>query len=372
MSKIDIQTIKDRLTIDDICNVVESLGGTKKGENRKYIIYSSICHNLDADNNIHKSRLYINKDNLSWTCFVCNCTQDIFELVKRRKALQGVKYNFPQCVKYVCDVIGIDCDSIEQSPNGSIYNWSRLKRYLKKEPSEIELKEYDKSILNYFDNKYYQDWIDEEFEIYYLKKWGIKWYNYKQQIIIPVIDCNGILRGIRSRNIVPNDIEEIGKYIPTRLLDGMQYNFPSNQLLYGECYIFENIKKYKSVILTESEKSVIKSDQWYDNSITVSMIGHHLSDYNLKRLIKMGVEEVTIALDFDYTLKYDKKNKEKYSEEYQKYIYNVNKIYYKCFPYFKVYVITFPKKENEYYKWSPFDFTKEQYEWLWKHRKRIK
>ena len=363
MSKIDIQTIKDKLAIDDICNVVESLGGTKKGENRKYIIYSSICHNLDADNGEHKSKLYINKDNLSWTCFVCNCTQDIFELVKRKKALQGVKYNFPQCIKYVCDVVGIDCKSIEQGSDTNIYNWSSLKRYLKKESLDIELKEYDKSILNYFDNKYYQSWLDEGFEPYYLDKWGIKWYDYKQQIIIPVFDCNGILRGIRSRNIVPNDIQEIGKYIPTKLLDGTQFNFPSQQLLYGECYNFENIKKYKSVILTESEKSVIKSDQWYNKSITLGMIGHNLSDYNLKRLIEIGVNEVTIALDFDFT------NKD--SEEYEKYVKNVNKIYYKCSPYFKVYVLTFPKNKNKYYKWSPFDFTKEQYEWFWQHRERI-
>ena len=44
MSKIDIQTIKNRLTIDDICNVVESLGGVRKGENCVFMLDTNIIY----------------------------------------------------------------------------------------------------------------------------------------------------------------------------------------------------------------------------------------------------------------------------------------------------------------------------------------
>ena len=52
-------------------------------------------------------------------------------------------------------------------------------------------------------------------------------------------------------------------------------------------------------------------------------------------------------------------------------LYNVNKIYNKCSAYCKVSVLCNPKDHNDYYKWSPYDFNKEQFEWMWKNRERI-
>lgn len=367
---LSAQDIKDKLNIDDVCAVIESLGGVYKGKDSSgsTLYYTSISHNKDADDNSHKSRLNVHSDDLTMTDYVLALTFDIFELVRRRKELFGIKYSFPQCIKYVCDIVGIDCDTVT-TPNENIYNWSKLKRYLKHNKGEIELKEYDKSILDTFDNKYYQSWLDEGFSKDILDKWGIKWYNYKQQIIIPVFDSKGILRGVRSRNIIPDMVSEFGKYNPTKLLNNQQFNFPSSQILYGENYNFENIKNKKMAVLVEAEKSVIKSDMWFNHSCTVAMFGHNLSDYNLKRLINLGVIDLTIAIDFDWENMYD--NNGDYTEKYQLYCDNVNKIYDKCSPYFKVYVLTYPKENNKYIKYSPFDFSKEQYMWMWEHRERI-
>lgn len=361
---LSAQDIKDKLNIDDVCAVIESLGGTYKGKDSSgsTLYYTSISHNKDADDSSHKSRLNVHSDDLTMTDYVLALTFDIFELVRRRKELFGIKYSFPQCIKYVCDIVGIDYDSVE-TPNENIYNWSKLKHYLKREKGEVELKEYDKSILSIFDSIYHQSWINEGFTPDILDKWNIKWYNYKQQIIIPVFDNKGILRGIRSRNVIPEIVEEYGKYIPTRILNGTQFNFPSSQILFGENYNFENIKNKKMAVLVEAEKSVIKSDMWFNHSCAVAMFGHNLSDYNLKRLIELGVNDLTIGIDFDF----ENKN----TDKYKLYCDNVNKIYDKCSPYFKVYVLTYPKENNKYIKYSPFDFNKEQYLWMWEHRERI-
>lgn len=358
--KLSAQDIKDKLNIDDVCAVVEALGGNKKGETSKDISYTSISHNLDADDPSHKSKLYLHKDDLTFTDYVLSCTFDIFELVKKRKALQGLSYNLPQCIKYVCNITGISCDIDDKSVE-NIYNWSKLKKYLKKNRGEEELKEYPISDLSLFEHKYHESWIDEGFTIDILDKWGIRWYSYKQQIAIPVYDNQGILRGIRARNIVPDMIESIGKYIPLRTLT-KQYNFPSSQILYGENYHWENIRYYKRAILVESEKSVIKADMWDDKSCTVAMLGHNLSDYNLKRLLELGVNEIIIGIDWDWIER---------DAEYDKYCDNVNRIYNKCSAYCKVSVMTNPKGHNDYYKWSPYDFSKEQFEWIMKNREEL-
>ena len=356
--KLTAQDIKDKLNIDDVCAVVESLGGTRKGETGKDIIYSSISHNLDADDGTHKSKLYLHKDDLTFTDYVLSCTFDIFELVKKRKSLQGLSYNFPQCIKYVCDITGIECEIDDESIK-HIYNWSKLKKYLRHNHNIEDLKEYNVGDLKLFSNKYHQSWIDEGFSIDILNKWGIKWYDYKQQIVIPVYDNQGILRGIRARNIIPDMVEDLGKYIPLRTLT-RQYNFPSSQILYGENYHWENIRHYKTAILVESEKSVIKSDMWDDKSCTVAMLGHNLSTYNLKRLLELGVNEIVIGIDWDWIDR---------DEQYDKYCDNVNKIYDKCSPYCKVSVLYNPKDHNDYYKWSPYDFKENQFEWMWNNRK---
>ena len=371
---LSAQDIKDKLNIDDICAVIESLGGTYKGKdnNSSTLYYSSISHNLYADDGTHKSRLNVHVDDLTMTDYVLGYTFDIFELVKLRKQLQGVKYNFPQCIKYVCDVLNIDYNVGNLNESKNIYDWSKLKKYLnlKRNNKEIELKEYDPSILKCFDKIYYQSWLDEGFTKEILDKWGIKWYNYQQQIVIPIYDNSGILRGIRVRNTVPNNIEEFGKYNPLRLLDGKQFNFPSSQILYGENYHWENIKNRKSVVLVESEKSVIKSDMWDDKSVTLALFGHILSDYNLKRLIDIGVNELTISIDYDYEKVYNDDN-ETFTDKYEEYCKNINRIFDKCSQYFKVYYLKYPNNHNKFVKWSPYDFDKDKFGWLWEHRERL-
>ena len=77
-----------------------------------------------------------------------------------------------------------------------------MKKYLRHNHNIENLKEYNVDDLKLFSNKYHRSWIDEGFSIDIIDKWGIKWYDYKQQIVIPVYDNQGILRGIRARNII--------------------------------------------------------------------------------------------------------------------------------------------------------------------------
>lgn len=72
----------------------------------------------------------------------------------------------------------------------------------------------------------------------------------------------------------------------------------------------------------------------------------------------MGVDEVTIGIDYDYQ---DPQDAE--SQEYRK---KVMKTASMLKPYFRVNVMFNDRFQG--YKYSPFDFTKEQFEYLYKNR----
>ena len=163
---------------------------------------------------------------------------------------------------------------------------------------------YDKKVLEYFPKIYHEDWLDYGISENTLEKYGIRWYDYKQQIVIPCLNQNGDLIGIRVRNMNPNiDI----KYMPLQLLDGTEFNFPTNEAFYGENFNWINVQKTKSVILVESEKTVMKYEDWYgeENNICLGLYGSVLKGGKLKKLLSWGCETFYIALDSDFeTIEY--------------------------------------------------------------------
>ena len=144
---------------------------------------------------------------------------------------------------------------------------------------------------------YLQEWIDEGISIGTMAKYEIEYYPSKNCIVLPCRDKEYNLIGIRGRYFYG----EGGKYRPIKLLDGTMYNFPTSMFMYGEWQNKESIQRQHKVILVEGEKSVIKSDSWYgDNSITLALYGSSLGGEHIRTLIKLGVDEVCLGIDYDY------------------------------------------------------------------------
>jgi hypothetical protein len=150
--------------------------------------------------------------------------------VEQRFKILGKPLSRFKCLKYICERLSIPFnfkDNVERDRT-NIYNWkAQLSKYLKNSNIEIEEKIYDKSVLNYFDKTYRQEWIDFGISIETMEKYGIRWYDYKQQIVIPCYNKNGDLIGIRGRNMNPNvDV----KYIPISLIDSTEFAFLQGHL----------------------------------------------------------------------------------------------------------------------------------------------
>lgn len=368
---MDAQQLKSRLTDKNIIQVVNALGGELRSENDEYMIFTSITYDVDA--NSHKAKLYCYKSNYSFVEFHISMeTFDIFELIKERQRLLGVKYGFVDCMKFVCSVIGINFNSNELNVNQSEFINSNLKRFTNP-TNKIELQVFDDVILNKFENWYHQDWINDNISIETMQKYNIKYYDYGNQIIIPCYNQYNQLIGIRARNLDPN---ASAKYIPYKDLDWRNgdngwYKFNVGSTFYGLNYNIEAIQKTKKVIICESEKAVLQGDTYFGkNNIILGMYGSAMTITKRDIVLDMGVDEVIIAIDFDYD-KESYHDEELYEDltEWEIYERKVYKIADKFKGWCKVSVII---DYNPIYNGAcPTDYGKEKFIKLYKNRLEI-
>lgn len=359
------ELLYERMTLDDYEIIMRRLGANKHGDR-----YNTICHNINGGG----YNLAFNKETRSFCCFSeCSCSYSLLSLIKKRRELLGEPCSTYQSLKWLCNELGIEFNFKEEvkQVNTNIYKWQNsLLKYTKNKNKNIELRVYNKKILNYFPKIYHTDWIDYGISEEVLDKYNIGWYNYKQQITIPCYRQNGDLIGIRIRNMNPEiDI----KYIPLQLLDGTEFNFPTNEVFYGENFNWTNVQRTKSVILVESEKTVMKYESWYGakNNICLGLYGSVLSNAKLKKLLSWNCETFYICLDSDFeSIEYS--NNDGKMTSYEKFEKKVMNIYNKLKPYAKsVYVIYNNLGFENCYKYSITDYTREQFEKIWNNKEKI-
>ena len=361
------KVLYEQMTEDDYYIVMRRLGVNHRG-NR----FQSCCHHSNPNEGGYN--LAFNPNSKSFMCFSqCSCSYSLLSLVKKHKELTDGKCSTWSAMKFICDQVNIPFNFKEEvkQVNTNIYKWQNsLLKYTKNKNKNIELRVYNKKILNYFPKIYHTDWIDYGISEEVLDKYNIGWYNYKQQITIPCYRQNGDLIGIRVRNMNPEiDI----KYIPLQLLDGTEFNFPTNEVFYGENFNWTNVQRTKSVILVESEKTVMKYESWYGakNNICLGLYGSVLSNAKLKKLLSWNCETFYICLDSDFeSIEYS--NNDGKITSYEKFEKKVMNIYNKLKPYAKsIYVIYNNLGFENCYKYSITDYTREQFEKLWNNKEKI-
>lgn len=330
MTELEFQQFKEfidklkseLLTLEDYENIFLELGGSDviyKQDSNEWIL-KTMCHNVDLIG--VKNKLYFYPDDHNLTCYTeCSCSMDIIELVRKRFELIGEPKTLVQSVKWICNICNIPFKFKDDKilPKKDIYNWkSKLNKYIKRNKEEIELKIWDDNILNYFIELYHTSWIEDNISIESMEKYGIKYYARLDAIVIPCRDIEGNLIGIRVRFLNP-ELEY--KYLPLKLLDGTEYKFPTNQILYGIWFTKSAIRKYKKAVIFESEKSTLQCDTYFGkDNFSVSLYGKAMSEEKRNMLIELGVNEVIIAIDWDYeVVGYEEDGVYKFTKEFEKY-----------------------------------------------------
>lgn len=287
---MDANEIKNNLSENDIFSFLQDLGGEpyKQGNS---IISRTICHNLPHDGSY---KLYYDNDKKYWHCFTeCSCSFDIFSLVEKIKGI-----NFKESFKFVKDYFGF-MDNEEPLDYNESIDMSFFDKFNKKE-KHIDLPKVDEKVLNVFNDSYHISWVKDNIMPSSMRRFGIKLDIINQRIVIPTRSHMGDLVGIRVRNLKQELVDKGFKYLPMKR-NGILYNFPMGNVLYGLYENKENINRVKKLIIFESEKSVLALDSYYKGKgIGVAIGGSSLSDNQLELIKELNIEECCIALDKEW------------------------------------------------------------------------
>lgn len=360
---IDRDELLEEITTDDIIDIMRDLGADNyKPDNNGNYYFPTVCHGGDS------YKLLYYSDSKFFSCLTCCGSMSLYDVV-----MGILNIPFKEAFKYVADFKGIS--TYEIKPKGIIkrekentdLKFLRLHRK-KVEKRNITLPSYQESILNMFDDYMPSTWCVEGISTIIATYFEIKVYINQRKAIIPHRDINGHLVGIRSRNFNSWEVDNGMKYIPIKI-QGLTYKYPMNFNLYGLYQNKENIKRYKKVIVFESEKSVLLYGSIYgqENNIAVATCGMTFSLYQRDLLVSLGVTEIIVAYDMQYELdKIDKQNKKKW-EEYCGYFKRLIKIAKMTMDYCNISAIScWDERIN--YKDSPIDQGKEIFEELYKER----
>ena len=364
---IDKNKIKQELSNEQIFQLLTELGGNPTYRN-DIIISDTICHNLPGEGS-HKLYYYPNQgEGGLFHCYTeCNDSFDIFELIIKVKKLHGEQWTLYNAISYILNYFGIAYEGYIENQNAAaaLKDWSVLSKYEKnsssKEERIVDLKFFDNSIIKNMPRPHILNWEREGITKKICDARNICYNPADQGIIIPHYNIDGKLIGIRERTL-NKDEEKFGKYRPV-ILNGIMYNHPLGFNLYNLNYSKDNIKKMKTAIVFEAEKSCLQYASFFgvENDITVACCGSNLLNYQFSLLYKLGITELIIAFDRQY------KDANKHDKEWIGWTKKLMDLYYKYNKYVKISFI-FDKQHILKYKDSPTDEGADTFLYLFKHR----
>jgi hypothetical protein len=360
--RLDKEKIKESLTEKDIEIILRDLGSNcSKKDGQNNLLFQTVCHCGE------KYKLYYYTDTKIFHCYTdCNESFDIYELVIRAKHQKGISFSFYDAVKYVSSITGklFTSDSLFQRINNDLIDdWDWIARYKRKDKKQIVLPKFEENVLDVFIPLPHELWLSEGISYDTIMKFKISYYIREDRIAIPHFDINNNLVGIRGRALRQEDIEAGRKYLPLTI-ENKLYSHPTMYNLYGLHKTKNAITRIRKAIIFEDEKSVLKCEDYYgEDNFSVATGGSSLSDFQRDLLLSLGIEEVFLARDKEFT--------DPNSVEAYEYARKLLKQAYKFVPYCRTYILW-----DDFgllnYKDSPADQGKQVLELLMKNKYEIK
>ncbi len=219
---------------------------------------------------------------------------DIITLVQYNKNM-----SFIETIKYLHRILNLPFEFKKEEKKQKQYDpLNVFKRALRNNRTIVNVDD-----INVLDDKLIDDYVPM-LHIDFLKEGIMPWtrdkfglcysYKYKRMVIPHRYWLTGSLLGFNMRTTVQNyDAFGISKYYLTS-----GYNKQLN--LYGLYENYDTIQKARYVVITESEKSVLKRDSLGDGTV-VALSGKNISQEQIRILIGLNVE-VIVGLDVDVNI----------------------------------------------------------------------
>lgn len=289
--------VKERLTLKQILILMEDLGADAiESRNPNEIHFRTVCHGGDS----HK--LYFYLDSRNFHCYTGCGSMDILKVLQNALGISLTK-----AIEYIAMRFGMEDvfkvgfgkeETTVDNEDWSLMSSFKMRTTIEEKPKEIRV--IDENVLNHFYKMAHRSFLNDGINISTIAKFGIMYDIYNDRIIIPHRNEDGELIAIRCRNLDEELVSTGRKYMPI-IIDNKLLSAPTGQYFYGLHLNKDNIKRFKKVILLESEKAVMQLDTMYpETNIGLALSSSNLSKFQIEILKSLGVEEVIVALDKEF------------------------------------------------------------------------
>lgn len=276
---IDYKEIIDNLIPEKIIQLMEGLGADRYEDKDGYIVFPTICHNVDSSE--ASMKLYYYKNTHMFYCYTECGAMSIFKLLQEYYETRQIEYDWYQDILQV-----IESCSIKKNKNG-IEGYKSNRSDYEQQKARRELPAYPEGVLDCFISHFYPvEWLNDRITKEAMDKYNIRYSISQNKIIIPHYDVNGRLVGIRGRALNKEDIENFGKYMPIQI-ENKWYSHPLSLNLYGLYENRNNIKQNGIAFVFESEKSVLQFENFQKfKNCAVASCGSNLNKYQIDLLVR--------------------------------------------------------------------------------------
>lgn len=251
------------------------------------------------------------------------------------------KMKFPAAVAKISELAGVDIENLKTCESLALFK-SLKKSVASKKIETIERIVLPDSYMYQFLNESPQEWLDEGISAETMKHFGIRIDDKSNRIVYPVYDADFNLIGAKGRT-------RFAAYKTLKLQKYQNYQkIGTTDYFAGMKENYEEIRSSRSAIIFEGIKSVMKLYDW-NWKTAIAAETSTLNDAQIIILIKMGLKEVTFALDNDVSIANIRKNTEKLRR------------------YTNVYAV-YDRHKRLQEKMSPCDAGREVWEQLYKER----
>ena len=268
---------------------MQQLGADRYENTDKYILFPTICHNLNASE--ASMKLYFYKDSKIFYCYTECGKMSIFSFLKHYYETKNYEYDWFQDIYSV-----VESCSIRKTVEEFTYNTFEKKKEKYYYNNTISFINYPKGILDIFNKVYPIEWLKDNISKKAMDKYNILYSISQNKIIIPHYDINNNLIGIRGRALNLEEVETFGKYMPIKI-ENKWYSHKLSLNLYGLNLNKNNIINNGYVYLFESEKSVLQCESFFEDNCSVACCGSSISATQIQQLLNAGAEEIIIAFD---------------------------------------------------------------------------
>lgn len=288
---MDYEEIISNLDVDSVISMMEKLGADRHSDRGAYVVFPTICHNIDASE--ASMKLYFYKDTKLFVCYTECGNMSIFKFLKHYYETRQIEYDWYQDIYEVVR----DCSNFKGVDGFVVEKYKSLRDRYEVKRKEKELPQYMPHVLDCFIQTYPQEWLDDGISKKTMDRFNISYSISQNKIIIPHYDILGRLVGIRGRALNDWEVENIGKYAPIQV-EGIWYKHPLSMNLYGLDRTFMDIRRNGVCYLFESEKSVLQMDGFSIPNCSAAVCGSNFNKYQLNILMKFcAPSEIVICFD---------------------------------------------------------------------------